>query len=109
MKDRGIKKWAPFKALKEQDKYLEEIKQKNRNEPKPEITDEEREKISHTMNQLQEGEHIRLRFYDGGYVREIDGTFDNIDEFNGFIQISGRKYHFKNIIDLNRLKDDYDY
>ena len=49
MSDRGMKKWAPYKSLIEQDVYLNKMKKEKEKISKPIISSEEAENINEIL------------------------------------------------------------
>ena len=49
MSERGMKKWAPYKSLNEQDKYLKKVSDNNKKISKPQISSDEAEEINEIL------------------------------------------------------------
>lgn len=75
--DRAMQ-FAPFAALKG---YYESIRNQERiTQPKKELSDDDSEIISNTLNNLQAGVTVRVRYYDIDSYATIEGVVTEVNE-----------------------------
>lgn len=103
MSDRGMKKWAPYSSLIEQATCLEEMKYQRNKIAKPILTEDRKEKINYVLQSYQKGETIKIKFYNDGYLYEIETTIKRIDLENRILVLENGKLRFENLIDIDRL------
>ena len=78
MSDRGIKKWAPYKTLEEQDFTLKSHKEKEEKIEKPLISREFAEEINEILINYS-GELLKIKYYKNGKILEITERIKRID------------------------------
>ena len=78
MSDRGIKKWAPYKSLTEQDFTLKEHKEKEEKIEKPTISAEFAEEINNILVNYS-GETLRIKYFKNGKILEVVSKVKHID------------------------------
>ena len=78
MSDRGIKKWAPYKSLTEQDFTLKEHKEKEEKIEKPTISAEFAEEINNILVNYS-GEILRIKYFKNGKILEVVSKVKRID------------------------------
>ena len=103
MSDRGMKKWAPFSSLIEQATCLEQMKYERNKIPKPVLTEDQKEKIEYELQSYQKGQTVKIRFYNDGYLYEIETQIKKIDVENRCLVFLDGKLKFENIIDISNL------
>ena len=100
MSDRGMKKWAPFSSLIEQATCLEQMKYERNKIPKPILTTDQMEKIEYVLQNYQKGQVIKIKFYNDGYLYEIETTIKKIDVENRCLVLEKGKLRFDKIVDI---------
>ena len=100
MSDRGMKKWAPFSSLIEQATCLEQMKYERNKIPKPILTTDQMEKIEYALQNYQRGQVIKIKFYNDGYLYEIESTIKKIDVENRCLVLEKGKLRFDKIVDI---------
>ena len=80
MSDRGIKKWAPYKTLSEQDFTLKNHKEKEERIEKPIVSNELAEEINEILVNYH-GECLNIKYYKNGKVLEYKGIIKKIDTY----------------------------
>lgn len=80
MNDRGMKKWAPFKALKDQDALINKAIEKKKEVECPTLSFDQMEKISRCLTFLTKGQEFKLTYYQDGHIHTIKTTFIMVDE-----------------------------
>lgn len=104
MSERGMKKWAPYKSLNEQDKYLKKVSDNNRNINKPQISSDEAEEINEILVNYQ-GEELLITYFRNDQINKISATIKKIDPLNKKIVLLERKtINFNEIIKLERIR-----
>lgn len=78
MSDRGMKKWAPYKSLIEQENFLNNMMNEKGKITKPKLSSEQAEEIDRVLREYH-GELLRMRYFKIGYVKEIAQTIKKID------------------------------
>ena len=100
MSDRGMKKWAPFSSLIEQATCLEQMKYERNKIEKPELTQDQIEKIDYALQTYQKGQIVKIKFYSDGYLYEINSSIKKIDLENRCLVLEQGKLKFSNILDI---------
>lgn len=77
-KDRGMKKWAPYKSLIEQEEYLAKMYEENEKIEKPKISEEVAEEINNILINYG-GEEIIVGYYRNRKINEKEGIIKKID------------------------------
>lgn len=90
MSDRGIKKWAPYKTLEEQDFTLSKHKEKEEKIEKPTISADFAEEINEILVNYQ-GENLLIKYYKNGKILEVEGIIKKIDPYEKKIVLLTRK------------------
>lgn len=80
MSDRGIKKWAPYKALVEQGYALNDLMSSKEKMDKPHISSDKAEEINDILVNYHNQEVI-ISYWRNGYLYKEKTTI-NIDAFN---------------------------
>ena len=70
MSDRGMKKWMPFRALKEQQIALEKLRKEKKKIPKPLISQEQARHIDHVLHH-HENREITFLYFEEGEIKTI--------------------------------------
>lgn len=97
MSDRGIKKWAPYKSLKEQWSTLDDVHNKNELVEKPTISTEEAEAINEILVNYH-GQELIIEYYRNGQILQEVSNLKKIDTFEKKLYLINRK-----VIKLNEL------
>lgn len=106
MSDRGIKKWAPYKTLSEQDFELKRQKNKENFIEKPLISQESAEEINEILVNYN-SEPLRIGYYKNGKIIEIIDRIKKIDVYEKKIVLLSRKtLLIKDIVSLTIYEED---
>ena len=81
MSDRGMKKWAPYKTLREQWDTLDSIDEEKKLVEKPKISNEEAEEINDKLVNYH-GEELEFYYYKKGRILIEKSTIKKIDAYN---------------------------
>ena len=90
MSDRGIKKWAPYKSLVEQDFTLKEQKNKVEKVEKPTISAEFAEEINEILVNYH-GEELLIEYYRNGTIFSINDTIKKINQYEKKLVLSSKR------------------
>ena len=103
-KDRGMKKWAPYKSLIEQEKYLKKAHQDNEVIARPVISSDEAEEINEILVNYY-GEELEVSYWRNDKINTISTILVKIDPVNKKIVLPERKtIHFNELISLKRIR-----
>ena len=104
MSERGMKKWAPYKSLVEQEKYLKKIHDDQEKIEKPQISSDEAELINEILMNYQ-GEELTIEFWRNNKINTISAVLKKIDPENKKIVLQDRRtIYFSEIIKLERIR-----
>ena len=102
MSDRGMKKWAPYKSLIEQEKYLNKVSDDNKKVEKPQISSDEAELINEILVNYQ-GEELIITYWRNSKINTMSAILKKIDVENKKIVLQDRRtIYFVEIIKLER-------
>lgn len=95
-----MKKWAPYKSLKEQWSTLDNVHVDNRKIEKPTISNEEAEEINELLVNYH-GQEVIISFYRNGNIIDEVGFIKKIDTFEKKIYMTNRKViYLKELISI---------
>ena len=104
MSDRGMKKWAPYKSLNEQEKYLNKLHETNQRTEKPQISSDEAELINEILVNYQ-GEELQITYWRNNKIDTTSTILKKIDPENKKIVLQDRRtISFNEIIKLERIR-----
>ena len=104
MSERGMKKWAPYKSLIEQEKYLNKAHLDNNKQVKPQISSDEAENINEILVNYH-GEELLITYWKNEKLNTISSILVKIDPVNKKIVLPERKtIYFKELIGLERVR-----
>ena len=104
MSDRGMKKWAPYKSLPEQEKYLKKLKEEQEKQVRPEISYDEMEEINEILVNYA-GEEVIIAYWRNEKINTVSTTIKKIDVDNKKIVLPERKaIYFGELIKIERLR-----
>ena len=104
MSERGMKKWAPYKSLNEQENYLSKLHKDNEKVEKPRISSDAAEEINGILVNYQ-GEELIITFYRNNKIQSITSIIKKIDADNKKIVLPDRKtIYFNELIKLERIR-----
>ena len=104
MSERGMKKWAPYKSLIEQEKYLKKASQNNEKQVRPQISSDEAEQINEILVNYN-GEELEITYWRNEKLNTIASILVKIDPVNKKIVLPERKtIYFKELISLERIR-----
>ena len=104
MSERGMKKWAPYKSLIEQEKYLKKAHVDNNKETRPTISSDEAEEINEILINYH-GEELEISYWRNEKINTVSSILTKIDPVNKKIVLPERKtIYFHEIINLKRFR-----
>ena len=104
MSERGMKKWAPYKSLIEQEKYLKKASDENEKQTKPRLSSDEAELINEILVNYH-GEELSISYWRNNKTNTIVTILVKIDAENKKIVLPERKtIYFKELISLERIR-----
>ncbi|MCR5506100.1 MAG: YolD-like family protein [Bacilli bacterium] len=99
MSGRGMKKWAPYKSLKEQWETLDNIHEEEKKVEKPKISSEEAEVINDILVNYH-GQELTIKYFKNGQVLQEKSAIKKIDAYDKKIYLVNRK-----VISMHDLVD----
>ena len=104
MSERGMKKWAPYKSLNEQEDYLNRLHKNNEKVEKPRLSSDKAEEINEILVNYH-GEELSITFYRNEKIQTICSVIKKIDAENKKIVLLDRKtIYFVELLDLERIR-----
>ena len=104
MSERGMKKWAPYKSLIEQEKYLKKAEEKNQKVERPQLSSEEAELINDILVNYQ-GEVLNISYWRNNKINLVQTTIKRIDPVEKKIVLPDRKtISFMELIKIERIR-----
>ena len=103
MSERGMKKWAPYKSLNEQEDYLNKLHQKQNKVERPRISSDEAENINEILVNYH-GEELLIEYWRNDKINTVSSILSKIDPVNKKIVLPLRKtIYFTELIRIERL------
>ena len=104
MSERGMKKWAPYKSLIEQEKYLKKASDDNNKPVRPIISSDEAEEINEILVNYA-GEELIITYWRNEKINSVSSIIKKIDPVNKKIVLPDRKtILFSELINLERIR-----
>ena len=104
MSERGMKKWAPYKSLVEQEKYLKKAHDDNNKQVRPTISSDEAEEINEILVNYA-GEELVITYWRNEKINTVKTIIKKIDPVNKKIVLPDRKtILFAELINLERIR-----
>ena len=103
MSERGMKKWAPYKSLNEQEDYLKKLHKKQEIIERPRISSDEADNINEILVNYH-GEELLIEYWRNEKINAVSSILSKIDPVNKKIVIPLRKtIYFSELIRIERL------
>ena len=103
MSERGMKKWAPYKSLNEQDDYLNKLHKDLNKETRPKISSDEADEINEILVNYH-GEELIISYWRNDKTNTISSILTKIDPVNRKIVLPERKtIYFRELIRITRV------
>ena len=99
-----MKKWAPYKSLPEQEKYLKKLKEDQEKQVRPEISYDEMGEINEILVNYA-GEEVIISFWRNEKINSVSTIIKKIDVDNKKIVLPDRKtIYFSELIKIERVR-----
>ena len=103
MSDRGMKKWAPYKTLKEQWTTLDELETKIQVSTQPELSEDKMEEINELLVNYY-GQVVEVSFYKRGFICKEKSAIKKIDTYERKLYLSnGKTVSLLDLVDLKNI------
>ena len=103
MSERGMKKWAPYKSLNEQEDYLNKLHKKQEKVERPSISSDEADNINEILVNYH-GEELLIEYWRNEKINAVSSILSKIDPVNKKIVLPLRKtIYFSELIRIERL------
>lgn len=103
MSERGMKKWAPYKSLNEQENYLNKLHQNQSKVERPRISSDEADNINEILVNYH-GEELLIEYWRNEKINTVSSVLSKIDPVNKKIVLPLRKtIYFSELIRIERL------
>ena len=100
MSDRGMKKWAPYKSLVEQEKYLKKAHDDNEKIERPILSSDEMEEINEKLVNYS-NEEVIITYWRDNKINSVTTLIKKIDADNKKIILPDRKsIYFHELINI---------
>ncbi len=101
MSDRGMKKFAPFASLIEQNDYLSEMKYQKEKIEKPVLSTDKEEDINRILTSYR-GEVLEFHYFYDGHIYKLDSKILKIDIYNRKLKLEHGDLPLDKIVDVIR-------
>ena len=99
-----MKKWAPYKSLTEQEKYLNKLHTDNEKVEKPRISSDTAEEINEILVSYH-GEELLISYWRNEQINTVSTILKKIDPENKKIVLPDRKtILFSELISIERVR-----
>ena len=103
MSERGMKKWAPYKSLNEQEDYLKKLHNKQEKMERPSIPSDEADNINEILVNYH-GEELLIEYWRNDKINTVSSILSKIDPANKKIVLPLRKtIYFAELIRIERV------
>lgn len=100
MSDRGMKKWAPYKSLIEQEVFINKMRVNKNKIEKPILCEEEIEKINYYLTE-KHCKTLIFSIFEDGYIYKIQTKIKTIDQYTKSIVFENNlKINLYDLIDI---------
>lgn len=103
MSDRGMKKWAPYKSLIEQEVFINKMRVNKNKVEKPLLCDEEMEKIDYYLRE-KPCRTLIFSIFEDGYIYNVETKIKTIDLVERSIVFENNlKIKIYDIVDIQEI------
>ena len=103
MSERGMKKWAPYKSLNEQEGFLNKLHKEQNKEARPKISIDEAESINEILVNYH-GEELQITYWRNDKINTVSTILKKIDALNKKIVLPDRRtINFVELIRIERI------
>ena len=102
MSERGMKKWAPYKSLNEQEDYLKRLHQQQEKISRPKMSSDVADAINEILSNYQ-GEELIISYWRNDKINTVSTILTKIDPANKKIILPNRRtILFSEFINIER-------
>ena len=102
MSERGMKKWAPYKSLNEQEDYLKRLHQQQEKTSRPKMSSDVADAINEILSNYQ-GEELIISYWRNDKINTVSTILTKIDPANKKIILPNRRtILFSEFINIER-------
>ena len=102
MSERGMKKWAPYKSLNEQEDYLKRLHQQQEKISRPKMSSDVADAINEILSNYQ-GEELIISYWRNDKINTVSTILTKIDPANKKIILQNRRtILFSEFINIER-------
>ena len=103
MSERGMKKWAPYKSLNEQEDYLKKLHKNQEKVERPRISSDEADNINEILVNYH-GEELLIEYWRNEKINAVSSILSKIDPINKKIVLPLRKtIYFNELVRIKRI------
>ena len=97
---RGMKKWLPFKSLKDQYRVLNGVVNERNKQEKPELSSDQIEELNRALVTLQKGEATKVTYFEDGSIISREARFLKSDGYLQTVFFKGFSLPFAALLKL---------
>lgn len=105
MNDRGMKKFAPFKALKGQEEAIKKMIKKQGKLARPELAEDQLELNRQVLERVEADSIVRIEYFSAGEIEIVTGSVIKVGA--GFIELKAenaeKKIEFRDLLTIEIL------
>lgn len=100
---RGMKKWAPFKALENQDKFIKKVVDINSSNEKPSLSEEQANEINYALSNYL-NKNIKVKYFINK-ISYIEGIYKKLNIYDQYILVDKKKILLSSIIEIKLIEE----
>ena len=100
---RGMKKWAPCKALENQDKFIQKVIEIDNTIERPTLSEEQINEINYSLNNYL-NKQIKVKYFKNK-IMSIEGLYQKLNLYDQYILIDRNKILLSSIIEIKLIED----
>ena len=101
------KQFLPFDAMKGLKEAMERQEELLSRVERIELGEEDAERLSLALSQVERGDLVRVTCFLGGHYRTLSGTVTRLDPVKRLLILDERKLPFDDLTELERLPKDH--
>lgn len=98
---RGMKKWLPFKSLKDQYRILNETVSSRNKVEKPELSIDQIDELNHALISLHKGDVAKVTYFEDGVIKSKEVKFIKSDGYLQMVFFKGFSLPFTSLLELD--------
>ena len=100
---RGMKKWAPFKALENQDQFIKKIIDKNNSTEFPSLSEEQINEINYGINNYL-NKQIKVIYFTNK-TQSYKGFYQKLNQYDNYLLIDKKRIPISSIIEIILIEE----